>query len=442
MKHALKKPLVVFVFCQNAGDKSTKFGGFARRLDKGGASKGFRHDTVALEDLVYIIDNNQQAHILLPDYTEPFEDASLVYFKSWESMPEEAAGLAVYLESQGIPYVDNVVGGMGVGKLPQLFRIWAAGLSVTPFAYGNINDQIVDKYLPAEQYIVKGTKDGKGKDNKLVDLQSLHEYLGYEKMVQPFIDNNGDYRVLTYGFKARGALYRTAQKGSHLNNTSAGATSEYLDIADLDTDVVDMAQKAAHATGHEVAGVDVLPSKSGELYVLEVNQGSQIVTGHSTDKKIEAFGRYLHERLASRYSKKTPKKKIIGRHIRVDIPQLALENVQGKVDTGAYQSALCAHDIYVKDKLLYYSPYISGQKYPECIAKNYDITRVKNTSGDLQIRYRINLEIVILGEKIVTPVTLVDRSMMKSPLLIGRRALRGRFIVNVELSRKAFEHSL
>lgn len=436
MKNAHKKPLIVFVFSRNRGENSTRFGGFAKRLQKAGAAEGCELATVALEDLIYIIDNEQQAHILLQDGSMPFNNASLVYFKSWESMPEEAAGLAAFLDSQGIPYVDSIVGGMGISKLPQLIRIWAAGLSVTPFAYGNITKDIINKYLPAKQYVVKGTKDEKGKDNVLANISDVGEHLGQEKIVQTFIANNGDYRVLTYGFKARGALHRTAQPGSHLNNTSAGATSTFIDTVDLDEDVCEMAQKAARATGHEVAGVDILPSNTGNLYVLEVNQGSQIVTGHSTDKKIEAFGQYLHERIQRRKAKSTSKKKIIGRHISVDIPVIGLAGIHGKIDTGAYRSALSASDIKVIDGVLYFCPVIDGTIYPECSFEKFDIVRVVNTSGIPQKRYHIDLELVILGEKFITSVSLADRTRMKSPLLIGRRALSGRFIVNVELSRK------
>lgn len=436
MKKTANKPLVVFVFSKNRGEKSTRFGGFAKRLEKSGATAGFTHATVALEDLIYIVDNNQQAHVLLQDGSSPFSEASFVYFKSWESMPEEAAGLAIYLESNGIPYVDSIVGGMGVGKLPQLMHIWATGTAVTPFAYGNISEFVISKYLPSEKYIIKGAKDEKGKDNVLANANDIASYIATGKIVQPYIENAGDYRVLTYGFKARGALYRTAQPGNHLNNTSAGATSQFIDLASLDSNVVEIAQNAARATGHEVAGVDILPGLTGELYVLEVNQGSQIVTGHSTDRKIAAFNEYLNERLQKRHASKTSKKKTIGRHISVDIPTIGLSQIHGKIDTGAYRSALSAKDIKVDSGVLYFCPVIDGQIYPECSFEKFDIVRVVNTSGIPQKRYHIDLELVILGEKFVTSVSLADRTRMKSPLLIGRRALSGRFIVNVELSRK------
>jgi hypothetical protein len=41
-----------------------------------------------------------------------------------------------------------------------------------------------------------------------------------------------------------------------------------------------------------------------------------------------------------------------------------------------------------------------------------------------------------------TGITLTDRKDMVAPVLLGRRFLRGRYIVNVELSRIGWEKSL
>lgn len=443
IKPALKPPLIVFVFSRNRGENSTRFGGFSKRLVNSGSLKGINHKTIALEDLIFIVDKKQHAHVVLKNGESPFDDSSLVYFKSWESMPEEAAALAIYLESQGIPYIDSIVGGMGVGKLPQLMRIWSKGLKITPFGYGsNLQSQLLDNFLPSSKYVLKGAQDEKGQDNIIVHSISVADLSQEGKIVQPYIENKGDYRVLVYGFKSRGALFRQAMPGSHLNNTSAGAKSIYINKDQLRADISYLAESSSRATGHQIAGVDILPGDDGQLYVLEVNQGSQIVTGHFTSEKMSAFGEYISEKMQSRYIKESSRKHVIGRHVNADLPALNMQNIQGKVDTGAYSSTLCAKQIYVKNGILFFSPYISGFQYPECQTNDYSQIEVISSSGIAQTRYIIDTEIVIMGERFVTQITLTDRSRMKTPLLIGRKALHGRFIVNVELSRKAFEKSI
>lgn len=443
MKSALRPPLVVFVFSRNRGEKSTRFAGFAKRLEKFGATKGFVHKTVALEDLIFIVDNKQNGHVLLKNGEKPFDEASLVYFKSWESMPEEASALATYLDSQGIPYIDHIVNGVGISKLPQLLKIWSIDTNVTPFAYGqNLTKKIINNYIPSDLYVVKKARDQKGRDNIIVKSSSVLENNSEGKLIQPFIINKGDYRVLTYGFKVRGALFREAQLGSHLNNTSAGATSTYIEAKDLDKNISSMAEEAARITGHEVAGVDVLPDETGNFYILEVNQGSQIVTGHHIERKMEAFGEFLHETILNRYARESNKKKLIGRHVNIDLPEIGLFKTEAKVDSGAYSSALCAREIFVENGVLSFSPYINGKKYPPIKTNDFKKATIVNSSGKAQERYVIKTKIVIMGKRLETSFTLTDRSEMKIPILLGRKLLRGHFLINVELSRKAFEKSL
>jgi len=200
-----------------------------------------------------------------------------------------------------------------------------------------------------------------------------------------------------------------------------------------------------------VAGVDVMTdSKSGEVYVLEANQGSQIVTGHHTAEKMQAFGDFIAENVQGRY--RTGKKKklaMIGRHVHVDIPTLCLQNIIAKVDTGAYRSAL--HATHIKEqqaggkKLLTFTVGYkddSGKLIKkEIISEQYGIAYVRNSSGKSEQRYRINVVAVIGGQEYDMQVTLTNRGGMKFPLLLGRRLLRSNFIVNPELSRKAYEEA-
>lgn len=453
MKLALAQPIVVFVFAKNTGEKSTRFGGFVTRLKKAGHLENYQTRVIALEDLIFAIDDEGIATVTDINSNPVVDDASLIYFKSWSSELEPAVALAQYASAKGIPVMDEAVLNVGTHKLSQLFTLWAAGVTVTPTIFSRRSDFSLPKGKD-KLFIVKPVHGEKGRKNSLVDRSAVAKTLhdsSSPMLVQPFIPNEGDYRVLVYGYKVRGALYRQAAEGSHLNNTSAGASSTFIAADQLPPELVAMAIKAAKTMRLSVAGVDIIvSSQTGRMYVLEVNQGSQVVTGHFVTEKMAAFDAFMHETIQSRYPRKQSRLEMIGRHVRVNIPNFGLDSILAKVDTGAYQSALNASDISIEkvdgSQILHFTvahQLADGKNVAKKQSVNeFDIVQVTNTSGIPQQRYRIRVPIEIHGKTFKTPVTLVDRSEMKSPLLLGRRLLRGRFLINPELSRKAYEAQL
>lgn len=455
---ALTKPVVYVVFRYNYGEDSPRFGGFIKRLVSSGFMPDAEYKTVALNDVAFVVDKDGVAGVLDSMGQRLFDDASFVYFKSWEKMPEKAATLAVYLQAKGIPFEDHQIIFAGHTKLPQTMRLWAEGIPVVPTLYAPASQHLSIVDLIGEgPYIVKPYSGEKGNDVfKCDDIDAVKralEKVGKGCLVQPFIANDGDYRVWTYGFEVRGGIFRQAKEGSYVNNTSKGASSHYVTPDELGGQLTRLASKATRATGNAVAGVDILPGRDGKAYVLEVNQGSQIVTGHERELKMQAFGDYMRSRLTSPYKriKQPTRLQIIGRHVRVNIPEFNIKGILAKVDTGAYQSAIHATDIQeitLEDgqKVLEFRM-LEGHSKADglsvvCQAHDYDIVNVTNTSGKPEKRYRIKTSIGLGGRKMKTPITLTDRSDMMSPLLLGRRFLRGRYMVNVEMSRSAYEESL
>jgi len=131
--------------------------------------------------------------------------------------------------------------------------------------------------------IVKGSGGDRGtrvfKANNLAELEKLVRELrkteteeGKRYMLQEYIENKGDYRVLILGNKVLGVMKRSRQaEGEFRNNFSVGGKVE---VAELPEAVKQMAVKAAEVCGIMVAGVDVMP-KGGGYVVLEVNKGPQ-----------------------------------------------------------------------------------------------------------------------------------------------------------------------
>jgi RimK family alpha-L-glutamate ligase len=91
--------------------------------------------------------------------------------------------------------------------------------------------------------------------------------LGAVLYVQQYIDHEGfDLRLFVLGERVLGMRRRNPLDWR--TNVSRGATTEAFEP---DEQLRDLALLAAQAVGAPIAGVDLLPAKSGELYAIEVN---------------------------------------------------------------------------------------------------------------------------------------------------------------------------
>lgn len=127
-------------------------------------------------------------------------------------------------------------------------------------------------------------------------------------------------------------------------------------------------------------------------------------------------------------------KAVIGRAERVDFPAAEVFNVPAKIDTGAYRTSVWASDIREEDGVLKFklmgpkSEFYSGK---DCEVKSYEIVDVENSFGQKEQRYSIIFTVKVGHKTIRTNVTLADRSKKTYPVLIGRKFLRGRYLVDV-----------
>lgn len=127
-------------------------------------------------------------------------------------------------------------------------------------------------------------------------------------------------------------------------------------------------------------------------------------------------------------------RKIIGRSTLVAFPEVALEDIPARVDTGAQSSAVWAN-AEERDGVLYAT--FLGVEHPqfsdrEIAFKEFEQVVVASSMGHIQKRYKVRLLIKIRGKKVRAQFTLADRSTQVYPVLIGRNVLRGKFIVDVK----------
>ena len=127
--------------------------------------------------------------------------------------------------------------------------------------------------------------------------------------------------------------------------------------------------------------------------------------------------------------------KILGRYDRVDLPGMGLTDIHAKIDTGAYTSSLHCHRAEVVDGRLEFilldeeHPEFTGMKF---ISTEFEERDIKNSFGDLERRFVIRTPLKIFNEEIMTEFSLSNRGLLKFPILIGRKILRDRFLIDVK----------
>ena len=100
--------------------------------------------------------------------------------------------------------------------------------------------------------------------------------------IQRAVDHGGrDIRAFVVDGRVLGAIERRAPEGDWRTNVARGADARAIN---LPADWAQLALRAAAAIGADYAGVDLLPSRDGQVFVLEVNgipgwQGLQQATG-------------------------------------------------------------------------------------------------------------------------------------------------------------------
>lgn len=103
------------------------------------------------------------------------------------------------------------------------------------------------------------------------DLQKLEQPLK-EYVLQNFMTNDGDWRIIVIGGRPLGVMKRIAQEGSFLNNISRGAHSINETDETIRKELFAIAPKVAALFRLRFCGVDIIrDNETGQLKVLEVN---------------------------------------------------------------------------------------------------------------------------------------------------------------------------
>lgn len=142
-------------------------------------------------------------------------------------------------------------------------------------------------------------------------------------------------------------------------------------------------------------------------------------------------------------------KKFIGRSDKIDLPEMELFDIEAKVDTGAYTSAIHCRNIEEgeDDEGAYLDFVLLDKKHPAYNNKKYRVRKfkqkkIKNSFGNEEKRYIIKTPVEIFDLVIKTEFSLSDRKKMKFPVLLGRKFLQKHFVVEVTKHNLSYKKKL
>ncbi len=139
---------------------------------------------------------------------------------------------------------------------------------------------------------------------------------------------------------------------------------------------------------------------------------------------------------------------VLGWREWIALPGLGVDRIKAKLDTGARSSALHATDLERFEDPG--GPYLRFTLHPrqrsveEALrveARLVDERNVRSSSGARELRPVVLLDLEVAGVRWSAEVTLTRRDRMGFRMLLGRTALRGRFLVDPGRSFAAPSHT-
>lgn len=137
-----------------------------------------------------------------------------------------------------------------------------------------------------------------------------------------------------------------------------------------------------------------------------------------------------HKRLAH-------ERPVIGWREWVALPELGIDRIKAKVDTGARSSSLHAFDVrlferdgrqFVRFKL--HPLQRSTKTTIQAEAPVLEFRPIKSSSGHITRRPVVKTQVSLMGQCWPIELTLASRDEMGFRMLLGREAVRGRFVVD------------
>lgn len=238
---------------------------FAERLN---ANAGYDiATTIKYSQLVFdFVDS--VCHVTVKSTGQSLEDlADAYYVRDYQGYQPERYAVAKYLHGRGKKVFNaDTLQGESLSKLEQLVALTAQGIPVPNSRFAS-NPSLLEPF--DYTFVAKSITSSNNRLNFLVhtetDYQGAIQTLGDKVLLQQYVDNDGDYKVMIVGGKPL-AIYKRQEP----NRYQPG--DKPLRNVVREDDVTALATKVVGVLNRQFCGVDIVRDKqSGRLYVLECN---------------------------------------------------------------------------------------------------------------------------------------------------------------------------
>ncbi|MFA5574088.1 MAG: RimK/LysX family protein [Brumimicrobium sp.] len=134
-------------------------------------------------------------------------------------------------------------------------------------------------------------------------------------------------------------------------------------------------------------------------------------------------------------------KKIIGKSDVADIPAFNLTGVRVKIDSGAYTSTIHCSSIVETDfglEVIFLEPTHKGYTGEKHTFEKYKKKAVRSSIGEVQERFVVKGNIKLFEKIYRCDFTLSNRKMMRFPVLIGRKFLNYKFLIDTTKTNESY----
>jgi ribosomal protein S6--L-glutamate ligase len=266
---------------------------------------GLEASAALFEDLLFSI-SEDSVEVVDMRNNRPLTDYDVIYFRYWGDAQGPALAAARFCKRKGIPFIDSEVLRPGsFNKITQYMNLQEAGVPFPKTLVAAAQHLLANYVHYGFQFplVLKSAGGTRGQDNYVARTEAqMREVLENNPdltfVLQTFLPNDGDHRVVVMGDHVVMAIKRTASGDTHLNNTSQGGSAEVVPVESLPEEVRAHSVRAAQFFGRQVAGVDMVAcTADGRWYCFEVNRAPQIEHASFEQQKAELLAAYL-KRLA------------------------------------------------------------------------------------------------------------------------------------------------
>ncbi len=263
-------------------------------LKEAALKRGHQLEIVPLAKLIF---QGQENLAITTPANQDIKNFEAILFRAISQHIIEAKIVAQYMEDNKRKVIDEILaqGNYEYHKFFMHSRLWAKQIPqpTTFFILNSANlKKAVQKIKPP--FIIKHIKEMHGRSNFRFDSQEeLFNFFKKEEqldryLIQEWYPAKYYYRTLVLGNKVLGAMERLSL---HCQDRPKIPLSQRAKKFSLSPALKKISLEATQALGIELAGLDIMPDKKGQLRILEINRSPQFkrfdqVTGLNVAKEI------------------------------------------------------------------------------------------------------------------------------------------------------------